>query len=143
MDDGVAENAATRWLRNSLDAASLMAEPSAGLPHLLAEGFHYEDRRSLPLDGDHRVDGVQRMWESFFEVEGSPTHTIDGVVAQHGERLALIQTSVLYGAGFRTELLSIYQLDGSLTLLERVIVFDRERHAEAVEAFRELRSELG
>lgn len=144
VDDGAEENAATRWVRDSVARLMAQDDPTRTFSGWAADGYQHEDRTSHPLlggeAGREASDTMERRWRANFDL-GRDLSAADAgaheVVAQHGEHLTMLRWT-WRSDFFDSDALWVYELDSTLTRLRRTIQFDSNQLADALEVFREL-----
>jgi len=115
-------------------------EMGAALP----ENFRLEDRRRLiglhTTDAQGFVDGMRANSELG---HGTPTFSVQRVIAERGERQCTVVTRAEYPTGAVNEILSVIQVTREGRRLEINIDFDLDDEAEAVAEMDRLHSGLG
>jgi hypothetical protein len=109
---------------------------------LLNEHFVREDRRPLIRMPDSDRDGFAAVEESMWALDAHWPSDFD-VAATRGDRLMMSPGSVTFGDGAsRIEYLVVFLIDEN-NLAERLILFEPEQEAEAIDVLGRLAEERG
>ena len=121
-------NAASESLRYAFDFFTERGCPSEKLARAgLTDDFTYEDRRSGPSFPDADAETYSKIVLSVWQTgaDGQPRWETE-TLAVRGERFAGVAVRVDYGNGMTFDAIQVIGLDAALSLLQRVVDFDRD-----------------
>lgn len=117
-------NRCLEWRRGRFEFFNTLTEPPT---HPLTEDYVFEDRTRRGGVNFGRADrtGLGRIVDLVWEVSSErPQFEIVDVIAVRGERSAALRERHHYGNDTYIEVIAVTQMDPSMTLEQRLIVFD-------------------